>query len=386
MTQGESEADTQGALSGVKVLELRAIGPAPFAVTLLAEMGAEVLQVSRGEGALALPTPSLSRGRVTLSLDLKAAECRPLIEALIQEVDVLIEGFRPGVMERLGLGPEHCLALNPRLIYGRMTGWGQSGPLAEQPGHDLNYIALSGALDAIGPPQGAPVPPLNLLGDFGGGALYLAMGVCAALVEQSRSGRGQVIDCAMLDGVNSLLKMESDLRAAKLAGRGRGENLLDGGAPFYTCYETADGKYFSVAALEPKFYTRLREVLSLDAPCFERQWDRSQWAAQRAALREIFLQESRDEWSARLERAGACCAPVLSLEEAPLHPHSVARNRGQEIDGTPSARPAPRFSRSSSSTPPLEQKDQGALESLLCRWDLDEGQRAALLQHARSSR
>ena len=365
-----------GPLAGVRVLALSGLGPGPFCATLLAELGAEVVEIQRRGGGLPLQTPSLERGRVCLPLDLKSEHGRALFEDLVTRADVLQEGYRPGVMERLGLGPDRCLELNPRLIYGRMTGWGQEGPLAREPGHDLNYLALSGALSAIGPRGGAPTPPLNLLADFGGGALYLALGICAALVERSRSGQGQVIDCAMIDGVASLLKMEQDLRPLGLAGRPRGENLLDGGAPFYRCYETADGGYFSVAALEPQFYARLREALSLDAPCFERQWDRSQWPAQEAALSSRFLERGRDEWAEHLNTAGACCAPVLDLDEVPTHPHHRARGShlpAPERPEGPAAlpRPAPRFSRSEGLIPPPATSARDEVSSALQRWGID---------------
>ncbi|HWA00765.1 MAG TPA: CaiB/BaiF CoA-transferase family protein [Caulobacterales bacterium] len=335
-----------GPLSGVKILEFAGLGPAPFCGMLLSDMGGDVVRIDR-KGARVPPAQDvLNRGRRHLGLDLKDAADHGRALDLIQHADVLIEGFRPGVMERLGLGPETALARNPRLIYGRMTGWGQTGPLAHTAGHDINYIALSGALGSLGRAGAPPSPPLNLVGDFGGGALYLAMGVCAALLEVSRSGRGQVIDCAMTDGAASLMAMMYGMRAAGWWIDERDANLLDGGAPFYDVYECADGRWIAVGAIEPQFYTALlnRTGLATD-PAFNAQMDRSAWPALSERLAAIFRGKTRDEWIAVFEGTDACVAPVLSMGEAPAHPHNAARDVFVECEGVIQPNTAPRFTR-----------------------------------------
>jgi alpha-methylacyl-CoA racemase len=345
-----------GPLAGIRVVELAAIGPGPMCAMLLADLGADVVRIDRlepsGLGVSMAPRFDVTaRNRRSVALDLKHPQGREAALRLIERADVLIEGFRPGVAERLGLGPQECLARNARLVYGRMTGFGQDGVLAQAAGHDLNYIALSGALAAIGPRGGAPVPPLNLVGDYGGGALYLAFGILAALVERNRSGRGQVVDAAMVEGAASLMSIFYGLAAAGTWRAERGFNLLDGGAPFYSVYETADGEYVSVAALENKFFAELAQRIGLEDEFVARQYDATTWPRLRARLTEIFKTRTRDAWCAALEGTDACFAPVLSMQEAPRHPHNVSRGVFVEIGGYPQPAPAPRFSRTPAAVP-----------------------------------
>ncbi len=345
-----------GPLEGLSVIEIAGIGPGPMACMLLADLGADVVRIDRTEASgLGLPmAPRFdvnARGRRSVALDLKQAAGVATALRLIDRADVLVEGFRPGVAERLGLGPEVCLARNPGLVYGRMTGYSQTGPMAPMAGHDLNYIALSGVLDAIGPADGAPVPPLNLVGDYGGGALYLAFGVLAALYERARSGRGQVVDAAMVDGAASLASIFHGLRAAGLWGGGRGENLLDGGAPFYATYACADGRFVAVGALEPKFFATFVQGIGLDPRFLAAQYDRRQWPAMREAIAAILLREPREHWAAHFDGSDACVTPVLSLAEAPAHAHALARQAYVEVDGLLQPAPAPRFSRSAPTAP-----------------------------------
>jgi alpha-methylacyl-CoA racemase len=345
MTDG---AAPSGPLTGVRVLEFAGIGPGPFCTMLLSDMGADVVRIDRRGAAAALPIDVTSRGRVSIELDLKRQEDRDACLEAIAKADVLIEGYRPGVMERLGLGPKIALELNPRLIYGRMTGWGQSGPIAHTAGHDINYIAVTGALAAMGAPDRPPVPPLNLLGDFGGGALYLAMGIAAALFERERSGRGQVIDAAMVDGVASLMALYSGLMASDPEVMTRGRHPLTGAAPNYRCYECADGAFVAIGALEPHFHARLLAKLGAPYQPPSDNTDRSPWDEQVAALTRIFKTRTRDEWRALLEDEDTCFAPVLTLAEAPDHPQMAARNVFLKIDGVVQPSPSPRFSRTPS--------------------------------------
>lgn len=341
-----------GPLHGLKVIELASIGPGPMCAMLLADLGADVVRIDRPEpSGLGVPVPTrfdvMGRNRRSLALDLKQPAGRDVVLRLVAGADALIEGWRPGVAERLGLGPADCLARQPRLVYGRMTGYGQSGPLASAAGHDINYIALSGALHAIGGAQGGPLPPLNLVGDFGGGSLYLALGLLAALWERLRSGQGQVVDAAMVDGAASLMAMFHGLAAAGQWQTGqRSANLLDGGAPFYATYETADGRWLAVGALEPKFFATLAERIGLPQHWVAAQHDRAGWPALREALAAIFRQRSLADWCERLDGSDACVAPVLTLDEAPGHAH--ARQRGAYVDvaGVTQPAPAPRFHRS----------------------------------------
>jgi alpha-methylacyl-CoA racemase len=351
MTEPQAESDlAAGPLAGLRVIEFAGIGPAPMACMLLSDLGADVVRIDRlGASGLGLALSGAddihSRGRRAIALDLKKPAGRDAALALLHGADVLVEGFRPGVMESLGLGPEVCEALEPQLVYARMTGFGQQGPLAEQAGHDLNYIALSGALAAIGPAGGAPLPPLNLVGDYGGGALYLAFGVMAALWERSRSGRGQVVDVAMVDGAASLASIFWGLRSAGLWSRERGDNLLDGGAPFYACYECADGGWVSLAALEPKFFALAADVLDLDRRFVHGQYNRRLWPEMRSAIATAFRRQPRAHWAERVAGSDACIAPVLDFDEAPQHPHAQARGAFVEVQGRTQPAPAPRFAR-----------------------------------------
>ncbi|MDP3610956.1 MAG: CaiB/BaiF CoA-transferase family protein [Rubrivivax sp.] len=345
-----------GPLHGLRVLEIASIGPGPLACMLMADLGADVVRIDRlepsGLGVAMSPRHDVNaRGRRSLALDLKQAAGRDTVLRLVAGADVLVEGMRPGVMEKLGLGPEPCQAANPRLVYGRVTGFGQTGPLARAAGHDLNYIALSGVLQAIGPAGGAPVPPLNLVGDYGGGALYLAFGVMAAIFERQRSGLGQVVDAAMVDGAASLASIFFGLQAAGTWGAPRGENLLDGGSPMYATNETADGKHIILAALEPKFFAQLVQRLGLDDSFVARQYDRRSWPALRTAIADAVRRHTRDEWCLRLEGSDVCFAPVLSFQEAPQHVHARARASFVTVDGVVQPAAAPRFDRTPAAHP-----------------------------------
>src|SRR5271165_991918 len=342
--------EMSGPLSGIRVLELAGIGPGPFCGMMLADMGADVLRVDRLEPSdLGLPLERrfdiMARGRRSIGLDLKRGEAAGIVLALVEKADALIEGFRPGVAERLGLSPDACFSRNPRLVYGRVTGWGQDGPLAHAAGHDINYIAISGALHAIGRGGDAPVPPLNLVGDYGGGAMYLAFGIVCALVERQSSGRGQVIDAAMSDGAASLMSIFYARLAAGAWQDERGVNAIDGGAPWYDVYETSDGEHIAIGSIEGRFYARLMQLLGLDAQTLPKQHDKAQWPELRARLRDAFKQKTRDEWCELLQGQDVCFAPVLSLAEAPEHPHNCARATFIERDGVVQPAPAPRFSR-----------------------------------------
>jgi len=348
-----------GPLAGLRVVELASIGPGPLCAMLLADLGADVVRIDRTEpSGLGVPTATrfdvTGRNRRSVALDFKQPAGRDAALRLIDRADLLIEGWRPGVAERLGLGPADCQARNPGLVFGRMTGFGQSGPLASAAGHDLNYIALTGALHAIGSggADGKPVPPLNLVGDYGGGALFLALGLLSALWERSRSGLGQVVDAAMVDGASSLMSIFHGLAAAgQWDVSQRAANLLDGGAPFYDTYRTADGLWVSLGALEPKFFAEFVQRSGLDASWVKRQYDRRCWAELRAAISALFASQPRAHWCALLEGSDVCFAPVLTLAEAPGHAHAVARGGFVTVDGVVQAAPAPRFSRSQPDTP-----------------------------------
>lgn len=348
-----------GPLHGIRVVEFAALGPAPMGAMLLADLGAEVLRIERKPTAGGRPGADLfdpkidilNRSRRVVSLDLKKPEAIAAALRLIAGADALIEGFRPGVMERLGLGPEACLAVHPRLVYGRMTGWGQSGTLAQAAGHDINYLSLSGALHAIGERGGKPVVPLNLVADCGGGALFLAMGVLAALLEARSSGRGQVVDAAMTDGAAVLMTMMYTLKAMGQWTQERGSNLLDGGAHFYDTYRCADGKYLSLGPIEPQFYALFLARAGIVDPDFAAQWDRGQWPVLKEKLAAVLLTRTRDQWCALMEGSDACVAPVLDMDEAPRHPHNQSRGTFIEVDGVVQPAPAPRFSRSGTVTP-----------------------------------
>lgn len=339
-----------GPLADIKIVELAGIGPAPMAAMLLADLGATVLRIDRpGGSGLGLDRPLRTnlvlRGRRAVAIDLKSPSGKALALRLVERADALIEGFRPGVAERLGLGPADCAARNPHLVYGRVTGWGQDGPLAQAAGHDLNYIALTGALHAIGRRGGPPTPPLNLLADYAGGALYLALGLVCGILEARRSGQGQVVDAAMVDGVASLMTAFYGMLAAGLATHERGANHLDSGAHFYNVYECADGKWLSVAPIEGKFYAELLRRLDLDPASLPPQMDRERWPEAQARLTELFKSRTRAEWCVVLDGTDACFAPVLTAEEAPQHPHNRVRGTYAAIDGIVQPAPAPRFSR-----------------------------------------
>ena len=375
-----------GPLHGVRVVEFAALGPAPMGAMILGDLGAEVLSIERkggagGNPAAALFDPAkdiLRRNRRVVALDLKQPAAIEAALRLIEQADVLIEGFRPGVLERLGLGPDACLARNPRLVYGRMTGWGQTGPLAPSAGHDINYLSLSGALHAIGERDGKPIVPLNLIADCGGGAMLLVTGVLAALVAARQSGRGQVVDAAMTDGSALLMSMIYTLQATGQWQPERGTNLLDGGAPFYDTYRCADGRWLAVGAIEPAFYARLREGLGLaDTPEFDAQWDRSQWPALKTRIAAVIATRSRDAWCAVFEGSDACVAPVLSMTEAPRHPHNRDRATFVEVGGVTQPAPAPRFSHTPAGAPraPSDVRDGSRV---LADWGFSENERAAL--------
>ncbi len=344
----------QGPLQGVRVVEIASLAPAPFGCMILSDLGADVIQVDRvAAGAVTRLRAGdpLRRGRRSAGLNLKDPAAVGALLRLAESSDVLVEGFRPGVAERLGFGPGVCLERNPRLIFARMTGWGQEGPLAHSAGHDIDYIAISGALAPIGRAGERPVPPLNLVGDFGGGGMLLALGVLAALVERARSGRGQVIDAAMVDGSALLTSFVHGMRAAGMWRDERGTNLLDGGAPCYDTYETADGRHVAVGALEPQFYAELLRRLGLGGADLPAQLDAAGWPVLRARLTDVFRQRTQAEWAAVFEGSDACVSPVLTLGEAPGHPHNVARGTFTEIAGVVQPAPAPRFSRTPCATP-----------------------------------
>lgn len=343
-----------GPLHGVKVIEFAALGPCPMAAMILADLGAEVVRIERKPAPGAKPASDLfdpkidilNRSRRVLTLDLKKPEGLAAVRELVAQADILVEGYRPGVMERLGVGPDESLAANPKLVYGRMTGWGQSGPLAHSAGHDINYLSLSGALHAIGAPGGKPVVPLNLVADCGGGAMLLVVGVLAALTEARTSGKGQVVDAAMTDGSALLMTMMYTLKAMGQWSAERGCNLLDGGAHFYDTYRCADGKYISIGPIEPQFYALFLDKTGITDPDFQLQWDRPRWPELKTRLSAHLATRTRAEWCELLEGSDACVAPVLSMDEAPEHPHNRARGTFIELDGVIQPAPAPRFSRS----------------------------------------
>jgi alpha-methylacyl-CoA racemase len=369
-----------GPLAGVRVVEIAGIGPGPFAAMLLADMGADVIRIDRipDQPRSGPSRELLNRGRPSVGVDLKHPRGVETVLRLVERADALIEGFRPGVMERLGLGPDACRACNRRLVYGRITGWGQEGPLAQAAGHDIDYIALAGALAAIGREGERPVPPLNLVGDFGGGGMLLAFGIVCALLEAQRSGEGQVVDAAMVDGAALLMTMFFGMRAAGIHGSERGTNLLDGGAPFYDSYETADGKHVAVGALEPKFYRELIERLGLADEALPAQMDRARWSSLRTRIADVFRQKSLAEWQTLLEGTDVCFAPVLDLQEAPAHPHNQARGTFIELDGVVQPAPAPRYSRTVPASPKPPSRPAADTDDALVRWGFDAAEIAAL--------
>ena len=334
-----------GPLTGFRVIELAGIGPGPFCGMMLSDMGAEVIRVDRISTNKRIPHDAMQRNRRSIAIDLKSDEGRNVVLRMAECSDALFEGFRPGVTERLGLGPEDCMTRNSKLVYGRMTGWGQEGPLALAAGHDINYIALSGALHAIGEPDGKPVPPLNLIGDFGGGGMLLAFGLVCALLEAQRSGQGQVVDAAMIDGASTLMAAFAGMAHSGFFVNKRGYNLLDGGAHYYGTYETSDGKYVSIGSLEPQFYELLLQHTADGDNALPEQLPREHWPHSRERLAKIFKTKTRDEWCEIMEGTDVCFAPVLSLWEAPQHPHNVERESFVTMDGMVQPAPSPRFSR-----------------------------------------
>jgi len=339
-----------GPLAGTRIIELAGIGPGPFCGMLLSDMGAEVIRVDRISGGTAgrLGHDVLTRGRRSIALNLKEEQGKECVLKICENADALIEGFRPGVMEKLGLGPDDCMTRNKKIVYGRMTGWGQEGPLAQAAGHDINYISLAGVLHAIGRQGTKPLPPLNLVGDFGGGGMMLAFGIVCGILEAQRSGMGQVVDAAMVDGAATLMAMFFSMKYAGAFTDERGTNLLDGGAHFYDAYETSDGKYVSVGSIEPQFYALLIEKAGLNPEQFAAQMDQSRWPEFKQVLNTLFKTKTRDEWCALMEGTDVCFAPVLPLSEVTEHPHNKARSTFIEVDGVTQPAPAPRFSR----TPP----------------------------------
>ena len=335
-----------GPLKGLKIIEMAGIGPGPFCGMVLADLGAEVIRVDR---ASAIGTGSKqeasNRGKKSIAVDLKSEEGAEVVLKLVETADAIFEGFRPGVMERLGLGPDVCFERNERIVFGRMTGWGQEGPLAKAAGHDINYISLTGALAAIGRPGSPPVPPLNLIGDFGGGGMLLALGLVAALLESKESKKGQVVDAAMTDGSALLMTMIYSMQSSGMWKTSMGSNLLDGGSHFYDTYECKDGKFISLGSIEPQFYALLCQIAELDESIFGEQMSRDSWPEQKEAIKKIFLDKTRDEWCELMEGTDVCFAPVLDMSEAPKHPHNIERKTFIDLEGVTQPAPAPRFSR-----------------------------------------
>jgi alpha-methylacyl-CoA racemase len=372
-----------GPLTGFKIVELAGIGPGPYGAMLLADLGADVVRVDRSANVVggdpdSPPADLLARGRRSVGVDLKHPDGVATVLDLVAGADALIEGFRPGVMERLGLGPDVCLERNPRLVFARMTGWGQDGPYATAAGHDINYIALAGALEPLGRAGGKPTPPINLVGDFGGGGMMLAFGVCAALLEAGRSGQGQVIDAAMVDGAASLMAMTWSFRAMGMWQDERGTNLLDTGAHFYDTYETADGKYVSIGSIEPQFYAELLAKTGLEGEDLPWQHDKANWPALKEKLAAVFLTRTRDEWCEVMEGSDVCFAPVLTAAEAPEHPHNVHRSTFTEVAGIVQPAPAPRFSRTPAeiASPPPHAGQH--TDEVLADWGVDPDRIAKL--------
>ena len=371
-----------GPLQGLRIIEIEGLGPAPFAGMMFADMGAEVISVTRKSAAEgSAPINSISeRGKKSIALNLKDPRAVEALLKLCETADALIEGFRPGVAERLGIGPEECMARNPKLVYGRMTGWGQTGPLSQAAGHDINYISLSGALHGIGRAGDKPVPPLNLVGDFGGGGMFLAFGVVSAMLEAQRSGAGQVVDVSMVEGSAALMHMMySYLNTEAFNWQDeRGVNVLDTGAHFYEVYETQDGKYLSVGPIEPQFYQLFKEKIGLDEDTFGGQFDVARWPELKEKLAAVFKTRTRDAWWELLEGTDACVAPVLSMREAPLHPHNKARESFVEVGGHVQPGPAPKFSRSRPEVPQPAPRQGQHTDEVLAEAGYDRAQLAAL--------
>jgi len=367
-----------GPLHGYKIIELAGIGPGPFCGMMLADMGAEVIRIDRPTGRDGTHDV-LSRNRRTLALDLKQPEALANARQLIKSADAVFEGFRPGVCERLGLGPKEFEKTNPKLVYGRMTGWGQDGPMANAAGHDINYISLSGALHGIGRKGERPVPPLNLVGDFGGGGMMLAFGMVCALLEAQKSGLGQVIDASMVEGSAALMGMFSTLQGYGVFRHERESNMLDGAAHFYDSYETSDGKYISIGSIEPQFYALLIEKAELDPETFKPQMDMKQWPALKQKLTEVFKRKTRAEWTAIMEGTDVCFAPILSLAEAPSHPHNKARNSFIEVGGVVQPAPTPKFSRTVADLPKQGKSTGADSQAILLEYGFSKNEVEKLL-------
>ncbi|MGI4814187.1 MAG: CaiB/BaiF CoA transferase family protein [Janthinobacterium lividum] len=374
-----------GPLQGYRIIEMAGLGPGPFAGMLLADMGAEIIRIDRlGEADLGVKRDPrfdvASRGKRSVAVDLKSPEGLKTVLRLIGQADALIEGFRPGVMERLGLGPDKCLEINPGLVFGRITGWGQSGPLSAAAGHDMNYIALTGALDNIGEPGRSPAPPLNLVGDFGGGSMYLAFGIACALAERAKSGRGQVVDAAIVDGVSNLMAGIHGQYAGGYWADGRGQNVLGGfAAPWNSVYETADGRHITICSIEKRFWATLLDKLQIDPATLPDRMDRANWPGLRSKFADIFRSKTQAEWSALLEGTDVCYAPVLTFDEAAAHPHNVARGVFQTHDGVRQPAPAPRLSRTVPEVqgPPVTSAGQHS-DAVLADWGFSAAEVAAL--------
>lgn len=381
---GVTGVTSGGPLQGLRVVEMAGIGPGPFCAMMLADFGADVIRIDRAAtGDLGIPVDPLrdvlNRGKRSIVLDLKTAEGKATAQALVGRADALVEGFRPGVMERLGLGPAECLALNPALVFGRITGWGQEGPLAQAAGHDINYIAIAGALGAIGRKNEAPVAPLNLIGDFGGGGVYLALGICCALIEARSSGKGQVVDSAMLDGTASLMTFLFGMLADRQWSPSRGDNLIDGGAPWYDTYATSDGQYIAVGAIEDRFYRNFVRGLGLDVDILPPRDNKSGWPALRVLFADCIRTRSRDEWARAFEGIDACVSPVLGLSEVASHPHVAGRSTFGEHFGMLQPEPAPRFSRTPGavrSAPPWPGQHTAEIMAELAAPAVAQGRRA----------
>ncbi|MDP1631616.1 MAG: CaiB/BaiF CoA-transferase family protein [Caulobacter sp.] len=367
----------KGPLSGLKIVEFAGIGPGPFCGMLLSDLGADVVRVDRKGAGRSSPADVTARGRRSVALDLKSPAAIEAVLKLLENADGLIEGFRPGVMERLGLGPDVVLKRNPKLVFGRMTGWGQTGPYAKAAGHDMNYIAITGALHAIGTTD-KPVPPLNLVGDFGGGALYLAFGLMAGIISARETGKGQVIDCAMSDGAASLMAMFYGMKAGGMWKDERRSNLLDGGAHFYDTYQCADGKWISIGSIEPQFYALLLEKTGITDPEFQNQMSRDHWPSLKAKLAEVLARKTQAEWCAIMDATDICFAPVLTLDEAPAHPHNAARKTFVTVEGVVQPAPAPRFSATPGEIQGPPPKIGAHNEEALAQWGFSGGEIEAL--------
>ena len=368
-----------GPLKGIKIVEFAGIGPGPFCAMMLSDLGAEIVRIDRKSAAGGgTKFDVLSRGRRSIALDLKTAEGVEAALRLVDQADAILEGFRPGVMERLGVGPDVCLGRNPKLIYGRMTGWGQEGPLAKAAGHDINYISLSGVLHSIGRPGQSPVPPLNLVGDFGGGGMLLAFGIVCALLEARESGQGQVVDAAMTDGSAALMAGIYGMKARGMWSNEKGTNILDSGSHFYDTYECADGKWISIGSIEPQFYALLLEKCGIEDDAFDAQMDRDGWPALKEKIATIFKSKTRGEWCEIMEGSDVCFAPVLNLDEAPAHPHNVARGTFIELDGVSQPGPSPRFSRTAADTPTPPPTVGEHTEEALSDWGFSDNEISGL--------